>query len=349
MHPIFSDVSRLRTFILLWVPTGAAIGTLPFWRTGGPLDQAWVLVLWGEVLAMPALATWHVTRFVPIRAGRGRVLVTAAIVSLAAAGVWVGAGRLWTQVMAETAPQPAALFGSLAPDAFAAATLVCLLLSAVHYALNEADEGLAAARRVLEAQVAAREAELRALRAQVNPHFLFNCLHSISALTGVDPGAARRMALELAEFFRDSLRAGSQSRIPLADEVALVRRYLDIERVRFGDRLGITVTLQPGVEAVRVPPLLLQPLAENAVRHGISTLVNGGDVSIAIARNGHDVRVRVDNPFDADDRRPGTGVGLANVRSRLAASYGDRAHLCAGAEGNCFTVTLTLPCEEVQA
>jgi LytS/YehU family sensor histidine kinase len=165
--------------------------------------------------------------------------------------------------------------------------------------------------------VAAREAELRALRSQVNPHFLFNCLHSISALILNQPEAARRMCLELGDFFRDSLRAGSLPRIPMEFEATLVRRYLDIERVRFGDRLRAEISVAPDAERTLVPPLLLQPLAENAVRHGIATLVDGGDIAISVTRQGNRVTVAIDNAFDPDGRRSGTGVGIANVRARL--------------------------------
>jgi LytS/YehU family sensor histidine kinase len=184
------------------------------------------------------------------------------------------------------------------------------------------------------------------LRAQVNPHFLFNCLHSISSLVGTDPTAARHMCIELAEFFRESLRAGGQPRITLEAEAALVRRYLAIEHLRFGDRLNATVSVAPDVERALVPPLLLQPLAENAVRHGIATLVEGGDVTIVAARRGDRVEITVENSFDADSRRPGTGIGLVNVRGRLEASFAGRATLKATASGTRFQVMLSLPLEE---
>jgi len=182
----------------------------------------------------------------------------------------------------------------------------------------------------------------------VDPHFLFNCLHSISALTTSDPAGARWMCLELAEFFRESLRAGAQSRIPMAAEVALVRRYLAIEKRRFGERLNAEVTVAPDAERTLVPPLLLQPLVENAVRHGIATLVAGGSVILAVTRKGDRVDVRVDNPYDADERRGGTGIGLKNVRARLDASYSGRAALTVEASDGRFHARVSLPVEEAR-
>ena len=154
------------------------------------------------------------------------------------------------------------------------------------------------------------------------------------------------MCLELAEFFRESLRAGAQSRIPMAAEAALVRRYLAIEGRRFGERLTATVTVAPDAEQALVPPLLLQPLAENAVRHGIATLVAGGAVTLAVTREGKRVDVHVENPYDADERRAGTGVGLANVRARLDAIYAGRAALSVDASGGRFHASISLPAEE---
>jgi LytS/YehU family sensor histidine kinase len=232
-----------------------------------------------------------------------------------------------------------------APAASGAA-LVFVVMTVMHYALTAADERRVALERALKAEIAAREAELRTLRTQVDPHFLFNCLHSISALITNDPAGARSMCVELADFFRESLRVGAKLRIPLATEAALVRRYLDIEQVRFGDRLKATVEVAPEAERGLVPPLLLQPLAENAVRHGIATLVEGGDITIAVRRKGERIEVEVENPYDADGQRRGTGVGLTNVRARLDASYHGRASLKVQSSASRFRAVISLPVEE---
>jgi LytS/YehU family sensor histidine kinase len=201
---------------------------------------------------------------------------------------------LWA--VSAVAPSPYAVFDLMTAPAAGGAALVFVVTTVVHYALAAADERQVALERALEAEIAAREAELRTLRAQVDPHFLFNCLHSISALITSDPAGAQAMCVELADFFRESLRVGGKPRIPLAAEAALVRRYLDIEQLRFGDRLKATVEVAPDAERGLVPPLLLQPLAENAVRHGIATLVDGGDITIAVTRRGERIEVHVENP-----------------------------------------------------
>src|SRR5262249_50302319 len=139
-----------------------------------------------------------------------------------------------------------------------------------------------------------------ALKAQLQPHFLFNSLNSISALTSTDPGRAREMCVSLADYLRKSLAVEDRETIPIGEELSLARSYLDVERVRFGDRLDGEEEIARGGGAAGAPPLLLQPLVENAVLHGIGTLVAGGVVRIEVAQAGHRLRIVVSNPFDPD-------------------------------------------------
>jgi two-component system sensor histidine kinase AlgZ len=197
--------------------------------------------------------------------------------------------------------------------------------------------------------VLAREAELRALRAQIDPHFLFNSLQSISALTTADPAAARRMCLLLADFLRDTLALGARPRIPLGSELSLARRYLAIEQVRFGDRLRVEIAVAPDAEACGVPPLLLQPLVENAVTHGIAHLLEGGTVRVRAERRAASLVIDVENPSDPD--RPdgrGTGLGLRNVRQRLHSVYADDGMLQTEETGGRFIARLQLPLVETE-
>jgi len=343
MHPILADRRRLRLFLAIWIPVGILISVLPYWWMGGSVEDAWVVGIWGELFALPLLASWYITRFATLDATAWRIVATVVGAALITTALWTAAGRLWFRAAASVFPSADATFSLFQPLVFASGAMTFVAMCSLNYALSAADEGRRAAQRALHADIAAREAELRALRSQVNPHFLFNCLHSISALVPSDPQGARRMCLELADFFRDSLRAGSQARVPMETEAALVRRYLDIERVRFGERLKTTVSLGPGAEGTLVPPLLLQPLAENAVRHGVATLIEGGTISIAITRDADRVLVQVENAFDPDGRRPGTGVGLANVRARLETTFGDLAYLRVDAAGAIFRVSVSLP------
>jgi LytS/YehU family sensor histidine kinase len=218
-------------------------------------------------------------------------------------------------------------YGAQVLPLFAVGVLLYLLSVALHYVLLSFEAAREAERREAQLSLLAREAQLKALKAQVQPHFLFNCLNSISALAGSDPPRAREMCVKLGDFLRQSLAVGEKASIPVAEEMSLARSYLEVERVRFGDRLLVEEEINPSGKDCLVPPLLLQPLVENAVVHGISTLAGGGAVRLEASRSGNRLRIVIENPYDPEspDRRPHGGLGLKIVRDRLAALYGREA------------------------
>lgn len=159
-------------------------------------------------------------------------------------------------------------------------------------------------------------AKLVELQSRIRPHFLFNTLNSAIALVQVDPAQAERVLEDLAELFRVALADASTS-VTLEEEVDLARRYLAIEQIRFGGRLRIDWQLDPEAHAARVPPLLLQPLVENAVRHGVEPNDDGGTLSIRTQRRGREVEIGIVNSIGAPSRAIGHGLALRNVRQRL--------------------------------
>jgi LytS/YehU family sensor histidine kinase len=192
--------------------------------------------------------------------------------------------------------------------------------------------------------VLAREAELRSLRGQLDPHFLFNSLNSVAALIGTDAQAARRMCYLMAGFFRKSLGLGGQQSIPLSEELSLAETFLAIEEVRFGERLRKRFDVDRDALDLAVPPLVLQPLVENAVHHGVAHLLGGGEVTVCARQRDGLLELAVENPCDPD-RPPsrGAGVGLANVRSRINALFGHRASVDVNATPDNFRVSIVLP------
>jgi LytS/YehU family sensor histidine kinase len=173
----------------------------------------------------------------------------------------------------------------------------------------------------LEAELA--KAQLQTLRTQLQPHFLFNTLHAISSLMDEDVRAARRMIARLADLLRTTLETGEQQEVSLLRELETLQLYLDIERERFSDRLRIELDVRPDVLEARVPSLLLQPLVENAVRHGIAPLQRGGRITVSAAREAGSLLLTVedDGAGALSDAVPREGVGLRNTRARLARLY----------------------------
>src|SRR5271169_6251943 len=168
---------------------------------------------------------------------------------------------------------------------YAAGEFYYLLSVAVQYALIAHRASKVAQESALESSIRAREAELSALKAQINPHFLYNSLNSISALTSIDPARAREMCVSLADFLRLTLGMGEKPVIPLREELGLLEKYCAIEKVRFGARLRLEEEIQEEAKACLLPPLLLQPLLENAVVHGIAQMPGGGWIRLRAARD----------------------------------------------------------------
>ena len=343
MHPLLTRVGGLLAYLALWAVVGVATAVVLAVRGGWtPEDAALVAVPLFLVYGIVCLATWYVCRAFPLTgAGAvGRVLLAHGAAAAFTSTVWVALAQGWSAVAARSAAWTRV--GTLV--LFLAGVLLFLLSSAVHYVLLALEAQQAARRQALESAVLAREAELRALRAQVNPHFLFNSLHSIGALAGTRPTAARDMAIGLGEFLRYSVKLGGLEAVPLQQEVALMAQYLAIEQVRFGDRLRVSIEIAEAAGAVPVPPLVLQPLVENAIKHGVAGMIDGGDVRIAAAIDGDRCVVCVENAFDPEARPTrGTGTGLRNVRERLAVHFGAVATFETRAQGGRFEVALGVP------
>jgi hypothetical protein len=203
------------------------------------------------------------------------------------------------------------------------------------------DRELAASR--LQTQLV--KAELGALKMQLQPHFLFNTLNAIAALLKPEPDAAERMVLQLAEFLRLTLRNTGRAEVTLREELEFLERYLAIEKTRFGDRLATRFRIRSEVLEARVPNLLLQPLVENAIRHGIAKSSDAGRLEVSATHEGGRLLLRV-----ADDG-PGLGtapvregIGLSNTRERLSHLFGEDFTLAYGnAPGGGFAITLTFP------
>ena len=333
----------LKLHVIAWALVGALIAALAWALFGLGPTQALLFALPLSLLAAPV--SWSaasLSRSLPLSKVSGvRVALTVTAAAVVAASAWAAGGQAWWRVLGSVGvpPSPGRPLITLLAGV---GGLVYLLSVTVHYMVQAVGASAELARRELESQVAAREAELRALRAQIDPHFLFNSLNAMSGLVVPEPQRAREMIRRLAAFLRESLVLGRTAQIPLRQELALVEQYLEIERVRFGARLQFVIEPEaPG--DTPVPPLLLQPLVENAVRHGIATCLEGGVIVVRTEPRGDLVWITVDNPRDPDGARPGTGFGLDIVRRRLAAMYGQRSALATEASDTHYRVSLTLP------
>ncbi len=218
---------------------------------------------------------------------------------------------------------------------------------AYHLALTHVADVRRAERLAGQAQTEAQDARLAMLRLQVDPHFLFNALNALTSLVALRrTEAATAMITDLAAFFRAGLELDPAADIPLADELELQRLYLAVERARFGDRLDVRIDGEPPGAQVRLPALLLQPLVENAIKHGLARSVAPVGIRITARREADRVLIAVRNSAPAAADAPlatSTGVGLANVRARLATRFGVAASLRSEPDGGGWVSEICVP------
>lgn len=348
MHPILADPRKLLWYVLAWLLAGAGIAALLHlneqagWM--GALGFALPLCL---VWSFVALSSYYVCRSLSWSQRRWPVaLGLFGGASLLAALAWLGLGEAWN-ALGRLVLHEQPFVAMTAPGwvmYFAAGFALYLLALLAHDVLVAFETVQDAARREAESRVLARDAELQMLRTQINPHFLFNSLNSISALTGFDPAAAREMTVDLAQFFRRTLALAERERITLGEEVVLSEHFLAIEKRRFGNRLQAELRISPAAAECLLPPMTLQPLLENAIKHGIRQLDGGGTVTVdALVRDGW-LHIAVVNPVGPPEPSTGGhGVGLKNIRERLAVLYGPRARIAWQRSDTRFTIEINLP------
>ncbi|MGB0175623.1 MAG: sensor histidine kinase [Owenweeksia sp.] len=215
------------------------------------------------------------------------------------------------------------------------------LMSLLWYRLGEKED---AQRRKEEMERIAREAELFKLRQQLQPHFLFNSLNSINALIGNRPAEARNMVQQLSDFLRGTLRREDQRLVPVKEELEYLGLYLEIEQVRFGHRLQVKMELEETAGMWQIPPLILQPLLENAIKFGLYGTTGNIEIWLRSSVHENHLLITVTNPYDQDMEPPsGTGFGLKSVKRRLFLLYGRKDLLELVKEENQFTAQVKIP------
>ncbi len=350
VHPILARRDRLALYLVFALVLGLLMAGVVIYGGGAPLAWALEFALpLTVVLGFQSLGTWYLVRTLPAQSTPWPRLVTSWLGAVVASvAVWTAIGLGWTSFLLslDNVPDPrrAQILIQTVPVLVLVGTFGVCAAVLVHYFLAAVERSRESERRAFELQMLARDAELKSLKAQLDPHFLFNSLNSVAALIGTDAPAARRMCFLMAGFFRKSLGLARRDAIPLAEELYLAETFLAIEQVRFGDRLGTSFAVDEETLTLAVPPLILQPLVENAVHHGIAHLVEGGEIRLRGRRREGRLELELENPCDPE--RPasrGAGVGVANVRSRLEALFAHRASLEVEATPERYLVRLLLP------
>lgn len=342
MHPILRDARRLGLYILGWIPLAAGLVLL---TAPSPLSwgaSAAIVIPICFLYAFVCLCGLYLCRAFPLNGERltpnlGQHILHALI----GGAIWVVLAKL----IAEAAAIPAASINAALPLLFSFGAMLYLISVAMHSTFLAVEASQLAQQREAEARLLASQAELRALRSQINPHFLYNSLNSISALTSLDASRARQMCVQLSEFLRATLGLSEKERIPLEFELDLIRRYLAIEKTRFGQRLQFEENISTDCLQDKIPALILQPLVENAIVHGIAGIDGAGILRLMAARGGaSELSIVIENSFDPEFPRSSRhGFGLNSVRKRLESEYGPAATLATSSTESLFRAELILP------
>ncbi|MDO8178371.1 MAG: histidine kinase [Undibacterium sp.] len=348
MSPVLSNVRQLLWYMLAWLLMGGVIAKLLV---------ASKLAAWANALffAIPvsitcgfmAASAYYVCRSLPFRQRRfflacavfGGTSLISGFFLLSLCQLWnylgLSIGESWAGI---TLSPNLSILILIAGSVF----YLCSILA--HDVLIAFDNVRTAERREADSQVLARDAELQVLRSQINPHFLFNSLNSISALTTIDAAGARSMTIELANFYRQTLALSEKKLVMLKDEISLCQNFLAIEKIRFGKKLQVTIDIDEAAMACLIPPMVLQPLVENAIKHGIRDLADGGTLLIKSLVRDHWLHISIQNPVDAQpSATSGNGTGLKNLQARFASIYGDKARVSYAKTADNFVVEMALP------
>ncbi|HTA92268.1 MAG TPA: histidine kinase [Polyangiaceae bacterium] len=356
MHPLLAQRRSLSAYLLFWAGLSAVPWVLI--HSTAPLGALVLSAACTVAFALGTLVVWYLCRALPLLPAKLWRVVS---IHAATAALWSVGFVACAQLLAELlALLPAwhglpADVGAAEGALFGVGALFYLLVATFHYVLAELEQRRMAGEREAVLALAAQRAELSALRAQVHPHFLFNSLNTVSALIGYDPVKARDACLLLAQYLRGTLGAQERALVPLREEWALCERYLAVEALRLGERLRIEVSMEESAQDCEIPSLLLQPLVENAVTHGIAPVDEPQPLRVRARCHGGRLTMELDNGLDpaphARQRlaRHEGGVGLANVRARLFGQYGNDAALRVEREVDRFSVVLDLPASSPHA
>lgn len=336
------------SFYLAWLPMPFLLSLLLLWDPLIGTSLGWGMGLVGGWGYAPfAASAYFIARAMPIQRRRWWHILTAFVCgAVIASALWLL--LCWAALFVALEPY-LALYNRMAPEFVVFGVMGFGYAGAYFYAVLAQEGARELQEKALKAEIAAKESELKALRSQLRPHFLFNSLNSISALVTLDAKRARRMCVALADFLRATLNVSNKDWIPLAEELSLLRSYLAVEQERFGDRLTWNDNVAEEALTLRIPSLLLQPLVENAIKHGIQNLPEGGAISLSIQVKDMFLILELSNDADCEEgeSKIKQGHGLRLTRERLDTLYGKRRSVLTlrRADGR-FCVTLQLPQKE---
>ncbi len=348
-NPIFKSVKNVNYYLIFWSVLAILFIQLIYLSTDIGLTASIADgLVFTFLLALFGIPLWYPARYIPIEKNSAlKILLSHGIGALITTTLWILAGYfLMVSVIGIKDDYPAFLYSTLAWRIFIGILFYSLFISFYYmivYYLGFHE------REIKEAELKSlvTEAELRSLKFQINPHFIFNSLNSMSALTEIDPPRAKQMIIKLADFLRFILKTNELEKNKLSDELKNISLYLDIEKVRFEDKFEYVEEVKKGCGEIEIPSMILQPLFENSIKHAVYETLDKVVLKLSCETTDEYLKIIVENNYDETDIiKKGAGVGLKNINERLKLIYRQDNLLNINSKNGIFKVTLFIPIED---
>ncbi len=352
MHPLLRTPKQFLIVGLLWLPLCFWVVFLLNSLVNVTLWEAsiWVVPPMGVELFI-CLSTWYICKITSIKRWYPVKTIWIHIISAAILNtLWLLLIMLYSEalVLVFKINTWQTLYVDAVPIFFAVGVSLYFIAILGNYLMLAVEKNRKTGQEVLKQKLLASQAELKTLKATVHPHFLFNCLNLLGPLMRNSTAKAKRVVSQLSDFLLYSLRYGKQEMVTVQDELDHINNYLGIESVRLGSRLKLKFDIEKKVLGTRLLPLMLLPLVENAIKHGIGQRIEGGTLSISIKKvsDEDDIQVEITNPYDQPAQPAavrGEGLGLKTLKQRISAYYGARGRLITWKDNKTFKVKLYFP------
>ncbi len=346
IHPILSKRNRFLVYWLIWLIIGLGQSLLITYSSDIGVPAAFSDGFFSAVIfAIIAVALWFpVNQFKSSINNMRMAVINHLVMAVISLGIWIFLTRFLVLIFLQEKDIYKVFWENSIYYRIGAGAFIYVVVVLTYYLLISMDNIARKEMREAKLENMLKETELMMLRSQINPHFLFNSLNSISSLTISDASRAREMVIKLSDFMRYALSRKDDRTVSLKTELENLRLYLDIEKIRFGERLEIEEDINEECLTVKVPNMILQPLYENAIKHGVYESPDTVNIKLMARRLDDAVTISISNDFDPETIPPGgTGTGLNNVRRRLELYYGNRAWLKTVKEAGVFTAELFIP------
>lgn len=342
-HPFITNPRLAIYYAVFWIVAAMAMVLVSTFGNGNPFGLAMLEVFSFLItFAIVGSAIWYVIKFSTIEDHSiTRILFAHLVAASLIIFVWMYVGAVTIKLFH---PNPDIWFERKSTNRIFGGYILYVIYVIFFYAVNYYQGFKEKVRNEEKLKSLVKEAELHALKSQINPHFLFNSLNSISSLTMTDPGKAQEMVINLSQLMRYSLQHDQKEKVSLLQELNNNKLYLSIEKVRFGRKLNAIFEVEEKCLKAEIPNMILQPLYENAIKYGVYEATETVDVLTHIRCNNEVLEITISNAFDKNvQSKKGEGIGLRNIRDRLQLIYGNPHFLQIKNENKEFTVTLTIP------